>query len=269
MENQSSTRQLSVSTQTTLTKFENELIRLDGCKKVSTFEKDDFNHLAKKLVTISKLLGASEPPEKDVLVGLVQYIKDNHQDMSLDEITKSIDMGVNDGIESYGKLTIVYLSSVIKNYKSKRSEAIFKAKQQQIKAVSESKKQPTQQEIEQSILNGIDGKLKYYIKTGEVIDYGNVLYNYLEKKKVINLSPEEKNRIFQQAKNSILNGLRTEKVKHGNELFQGEIAKKILDVRNGVSPNIVFSSKCIALTEFFDRMISDGKTANDIIELCK
>tara|TARA_R110002020_G_scaffold44348_10_gene128035 strand:- start:8813 stop:9268 length:456 start_codon:yes stop_codon:yes gene_type:complete len=113
-----------------LAKQEIALINLNSdYKKIKYYESNDFKSLISKLLSISKFIGITEPPDMESLQMLAEFISEFWSDFSIEEIKNAFNLSIIDDkapFTHYNRFTPQLLSSVLTSYKKKRSKAIIK-----------------------------------------------------------------------------------------------------------------------------------------------
>ncbi len=113
-----------------LPKQEKNLIKVHHLhKKINGYEPDDFKVLINKLLSISKFIGITEPPDAESLQMLAEFISEYWSDFSMEEIQSAFNLAImNDKVPftHYNRFTPQLLSTVLSSYKKLRSKAIIK-----------------------------------------------------------------------------------------------------------------------------------------------
>lgn len=218
-------------------------INLAMQKKVSEIEDNELLKNSTQIILKANFnAGLKEIPDielkmivKEFANDLVRFYKKN----SIEEIREAVDLG------SKGMFGDVYgvnpkaWNEWIKSFNTQenRKKALFAATQikQPKPDISDEEKNKI---IEQSIIECME---RYKLK-GEIIDSGSAIYLYLEKIGKINLSVEEKQKIFNQAK---------ERYKEANKFKFDELVKL------NESSTLIFEARKIALENYFKSIIKN------------
>jgi len=170
--------------------------------KIKDYIEEDFARLDKYLIVLSKFIGLQEPPDDDVRVLILQFLKDNFNDFSKLEIEKAVSlalsfrMKVND-ISHYNKLTPQWIASILNSYKTLRGQEVTNY-HKLLDEYTPPKKllKDSPDELKQHIIETFERR-----KNGEEIeDFGNLIYKFLNYHNVITYTKEEKPIIIKEAK---------------------------------------------------------------------
>jgi hypothetical protein len=228
-----------------------------GTFKIRDYKEKDLKGLYKFLITISKFIGITEPPEQDVMILTIDHLQEHHSDFSQEEIRRAFSMATAGKLgfkfEVFNKLTPQLVSVVLNAYKRLRGNQVMEYRSRLAKeqAEKESKdKQPS--EHERAILK--TQKAIEYMNARSInkpfVDWGNIVFLFLEKIGCIRLTEDQKEEIRKEAREEIIRGHSVAEA-HG---MRGLI--KELRMR---SPHDVSSvARQIALEKYFDGIIELG-----------
>lgn len=248
-------------------------------KKVRDFEEQDYSKMFKFILALCKLIGITEPPDKDITKLLISHIKMHHSDFSKEEIETafSLAMAGKLGFEfrHYNRITPQLISHTLNKYKSTRSQEILKfreAVRQESLEKNAKNNQPTERDqMISRIKRAIDHFNKYKNKEKNIRDWGNVHYNFLDSINAVNLSIEDKKKIQEEAKKKLVAEKNREAVKKfqddfSNALRSQRLSKEIEDIRTGKSIEVRTESKQIALEHIYNDLIAKNTDIADHIK---
>jgi hypothetical protein len=96
---------------------------------------------------------------------------------------------------------------------------------------------------------------QHYKNTGDIIDFGNVAYLFLERIGLINYSAERKKKIYQEVKQFMIHQIDMAAMSSGN-LDKMRRAKALINqLANGLNGDVVMEARRLALKEYFDNLI--------------
>lgn len=236
---------------------------------------DNFAELRANLIAISYLLGAKAPDEK-VIVEMIGIIKDKFNFFTVQDITDAIKMGLAGkltingkilNLETYNNFSIPYVCKFFiayREYLDNNNRLLPKLIESPEMTPKEEKQRTT------SWLNNyVYPRIEKYFKTGEydLPDYGNTLYNYLDKRKIINITLERKKEIKKQAREELLRELSIEKFSKPHERHRiGKVITDILEKERSIDGLIRTKAKKIVLKIFLENCKATNK---DIISVIK
>jgi len=192
------------------------------------------NKVEQLMAYLYTLCGFEKMPSETQDMVLISFIRNNFSDITLDEIKLAFELGISGetgvNMKHYHNFNAIYFSDVINAYKA------YQRGQKDIKLeLTEPATMTPKQERDTTISwlnNHVFPRIEKFFKTGEydLPDYGNTLYNYLEKK-FINFTKERKLKIKEQARLELLKEYRIEKIAKPSQ--RNEIAKIITDILTG------------------------------------
>lgn len=242
----------------TLPKSSQIFVLLNEHKKIRLYGEKDFVELARTLLGLSKFIGITDPPEPEIIKQLMAFLSENFGDFSKEEINKAFSLALAhklgiDDIKPYNKLTPQYLSTVLVAYRSHRGKELIAMKQKLEKKPEEMSEEERDNIVARNVLICFDD----YQDDKELTDYGNAVYNWLDRKGILNLDSSAKKKIMERASGELIERLQANKT--SNPKSAGEYGKLILGVKAGTEQEMVRSqAKLIALREYFDSLIEMG-----------
>jgi hypothetical protein len=216
-------------------------INLSMQKKVFEIEDNEILKNSTKIIVKANFnAGLKEVPDIELKMIVKEFANDLqrfYKKNSMEEIREAMDLG------SKGMFGEVYgvnpksWNEWIKSFLSQenRKKALFAATQ-----LKEPKPDLPDEEKNKIIEQSIIECMERYKAKGEIIDSGSVIYLHLEKVGKINLSIEEKQKIFNQAKEWFVNANK----------FKLEDLRKLNE-----SSTLIFEARKIALENYFKSII--------------
>jgi hypothetical protein len=126
----------------------------------------------------------------------------------------------------------------------------------EIEQKEEKAKEPTQEEKEKIVLNGVLASFEAFKKTGEVKDYGNVTYDTLDKMALIPFTNQRKKEIYTQA----------ERIFKASKIDDREFTKRLKEMSSETQNIIKAEAKILALSIFFKDLVEMEVELKDLIE---
>lgn len=230
-------------------------------KKIKDYDENDFKELYGFLLNLSNLIGVIEPPEKDIMVAVIDHLKSHHSDFSKEEIYKAFSLGMAKKLDLdfkvYNRITPQFISEVINAYNKNRAKEICKynrileEKKYIPKTPTEKEQRKTSIELCLKQFNLYQAQLRIKeTERKEIIDWGNICYNFLDKYNLLNLDDKEKKEIYNKAKK-----LQFKK----NNNFKSLLNKSTQQGLKSIS-------KQIALNKYFDEIIKNKTTLLQIFK---
>lgn len=255
-----------------MTNTQTSLIKTERQKSlVKIRHLDNFAELRANLIAISYLLGVKEAPPERVITEMIGIIKDKFDFFTVQDITDAIKEGLAGkltlngkilNLETYNNFSIPYVCKFFIAYREylDNNNRLLPKLIESPEMTDKDKKLTHSKWLHSLIFPQIEKLNKGEID--EVQDYGNTLYNYLDKK-FINYTRERKDGIKEMAVEELLREKRMERaVKPENRTERGlsiseknEIGKEITDIIMGGKDSkglVRTRSKCIALRIFLN-----------------
>ena len=122
----------------------------------------------------------------------------------------------------------------------------------------------TDQEKETDSIKFCLEQFEVFKNKGEIMDYGNPVYNFLDKKWILQITPERKNEFIEAARKSIISDY---KKKIQKEPFQTKsLMKKIEIAGKSNSEKIISLAKRLAINDFFKNLVKMQGELSDYFE---
>jgi len=205
-----------------------QTVRQENCK---IRHLNNSESLRKELIGISYLLGVKEAPNEMVMTQMVNILKDEFDYFTVQDITnavkKALSGKLNIDFQPYNNFSIPYICKILTAYRE-----YLRNENKLLPKVQESSEMTPKQERDTTtswLNNHVYPRIEKFFKTGEydLPDYGNTLYNYLDKK-FINFTSERKKEIKEQARQELLKEFRIEKTAKPRE--RNRIGTVITDI---------------------------------------
>ncbi len=192
----------------TTTKSANTSIESEIIKNCST------NELNTVLAYLYTLCGFEKMPNETQDMVLISFIRDHFNYLTIQDMKRAFELGISGetgvNMKHYHNFNAIYFSEVINAYRTylKQQKQAFP---KQIETPSMSEQQKKENHIKW--INSVCEKIEQFNKgeISEFPDYGNTLYNYLDKK-VINFTNERKLQIKEKAREELLKEFRADKI---------------------------------------------------------
>ena len=117
----------------------------------------------------------------------------------------------------------------------------------------------TKEQKEAIVINGCNAVFKTYKETGEIVDYGNATYNYLDRIGKVDIVTGLKHEFMRQAKEKVLLKLKSDSISIDRGVRQ-EAKRAISNIESFGSNEIIVEAKKIALAYVFDGLINENIT---------
>jgi hypothetical protein len=181
----------------------------------------------------------------------------------------------------YTRLTPQLISSVCNAYQKYRSKEIIayedKLRKQEREEEAERNKPSPEKQLEIDINGAIESFDIYRLvkekdPQGSVVnDWGNIRYDFLDKLGIIPFTPEEKNKIAEEAKKQLISEKRKELRKVAEDDFKQAmhtqtVKKAIAEINGGGSALVISTSKQIALDSFYDSLIEQKEDFGNLLK---
>lgn len=229
-------------------------------KKIREYDADNLKALYASLLALCKLIGVTEAPDKETITHLIQHLQEHHPDFSGEEVIRAFSLATAGKLhfefKHYNRITPQLLSHTLNKYKELRNKdlIVFNREEQKQLAASENH-EPTEEEKLELSKKGALAMFENYVneKSMEQVlipvrDYGNVVYNFLDKIGVIEISDKEKNNLMDRAREVAMN----KAISKGSKAVRDFNEKE----EKGDKTEVIAEAKQIAVKEFFERVIS-------------
>ena len=197
-------------------------------------ELTNFDGLKNTLKSICILLGVKEVPDENIMTQMVNIIKDEFEFFTVQDITdavkKALSGKLNIDFQPYNNFSIPYICKILTAYREYlNNEGKLTPKLIESPVMDDKKKKESHSKwLDSCVFPYIEKFNKGEIT--EVPDFGNTLYNYLDKR-FINFSKDRKDQIKEKARTELLSELRVEKM--GKPGDRNMIGQSITDILMG------------------------------------
>lgn len=232
-------------------------------KKLRSYTANDYEAVDKYLISLCELSGIKKP-SKEVRIGILGFLKEAYADFSLEEIKRAILMAYKfeldiDDINPYGGLTAIWLGKILNAYKKVKNKELQEYNKRKEKLELESKMQISGQDADQIMRQAVISHYTQFFKNGVLIDFGNSLYNYLVKRKLIDLTPEQK-------KELMIGAMEVLKIRSMNATPDNPFERILKSMRGDIPENIVIQeAKTLAVRNFFKEIHSSNKDISKVL----
>lgn len=244
-----------------------------GTKKVAKYESEELKNLFKFVLALCKLIGVTEPPEKEIIVLLIDHLQEHHKDFSTEEIRRAFSMAtagkLNFEFNHYNRLTPQLISRTLNAYKSIRSKEILSYEHKLSEEEEEADRKLNKPSEERIMLKNIEVTLDLYKRFSKnielvkdvsklsesVIDFGNLTFDFLKSINVIVLVNDTKEGILARAKAVLI-----------KELRKSKTAKKIVTIISDDSSfEVQRMCRRIALMDYFNHVYCSKLDLEELI----
>lgn len=225
-----------------------EVVQLAAGATKLCWVKDE--ELKNALKNIYAMMGirADQVPEEEEKGLLHSYIRKELKHYSLIDMKLAFMLYVQKKLDwtelLYSKFSILFLENVMQSYKRWKVALPKQPIQNMLPELTDSEKKRV-------IHMGAIECFIRYAKTGIVIDFGNITYNYLEKCGIINLSDERKWNLYHAAEKKLNN---PENLKSIADWIKSNRLAKTED-QDERKERIIREAKRLALAQYFDELI--------------
>lgn len=170
-------------------------LMLNTTKIASYTQKTQFRDLDLFLLAYSKFLGINPAPEKDERLMIISFLKENFEDFSKEEIEKAFNMALAfkldipiDQLNTYNKLTPLWISTILYKYRSHRSKALKEMEEILYASQKEEQSKISEKEADLIMLEAM--KTQYNNLTNkenpkDIVDLGASIWSWLQRKRNI------------------------------------------------------------------------------------
>lgn len=219
-----------------LTKSFSTVLKAQNGLKIKTLTHDE--PLRQVIRYIVALVGFSlDKIDKIQTDVIVNFLRNHHEQTTVEELKIAFNLGVSGKLDidmtHYQNFNSMYFSNVLLSYKRFKAKII--------------RENPVKKELGTTTTNMDEQCLKAFEefrKKGSYYDCFNCVYNYLDKRNVLNLTPTRKNEFMEKAKTSVANTKRNE-----------TNIKNLLETIAGNKNEIIAHAKRLALTSFFNDLL--------------
>jgi hypothetical protein len=239
-----------------------------GSQKVRDYKSEDLKELFKFILSLCKFIGVTEPPEKDVIILLIDHIQEHHSDFSKEEIYRAFSMAtagkLNFDFQHFNRITPQLFSNTLNRYKQYRSKNVLDYLKR-VKELEDKKNDQSPspkkiledkikyaQEYFDSYVNQISKPLK---EREYPYDMGSVTYNFLVYLGLINLNAEEKQELIEESSKVVAEKLLKKKRAY-------KVSKVVSDV---ASFEMQSTFKTLALRNYCSKLYSRNFKMIDVV----
>jgi hypothetical protein len=177
-------------------------------------------------------------------------IKEFFPRLTLDEFNLSVRRGLRFEYGKYFGFNVLTVHKFIESYLACEERENALMKQQRFMQALQEKQEPETLTIEQKweiMKSGILRQFETYQSTKVLRDFGNASYDFLDKAGFINLTNDEKKKIYQEAENK----LQSEAIADtGSDLFMAAVRNKFKGEAHKAA--VISKAKQLALAKFYD-----------------
>lgn len=268
MQNHLTTQNLSVQ--------ENKYLSLHNKgSKIKDLDQDGFKQLDERILYISKIIGIQELPDETLRGFLLQFLKEHFSEFTIAELTEAVSMALalkldidEASLKTFGKLTPQWFSLILTKYRQNRNKVVVKHRQEMELAESRQKneRQLTDSERLEFYKDLLEKCYDNYCESGEISDFMNKSYDFLDINDKIPFSNEEKKAIYKEAQVIF----KTEKKNNTKNPYELTYFLNNLDKEYSNSKNQIKAiAKRVALKHFFNKYVKNGKDLLNLLSQCQ
>jgi hypothetical protein len=239
-----------------------------GTKKIKMYNRDDYQALYRYITHLCKLHGISEAPDKEILMEVVNFLKQNFSDFSKEEIERAFSYayaGVTncEDTNNYNKLTPSWFGRILFAYRTLREKELIEYTKTQTKlAMKEREDEVTPEVINNEMaLFTIKAFVSYKKDGGTVNDFGNSIYRFLLNNRIVNFPEDVMDELRVEAKEILIK--RTFN-KNSEDVFNRVLSSMKDEAIDSATER---EAKTLAVMSFFDLIIEKELEMNEV--LCK
>jgi hypothetical protein len=205
----------------------------------------------------------------DLILLLVKDIFMDFKFMTISEIELAFRLGSRGKLGEIMGLSLRTFYNWLDAYKEYKQEAIgslMQIKEKPKEMTYEQKKESYTKWLKSYVENFDKYKKKEQI---ELFDIGNVFYDFCEKYGIAYLSTEEKNELYERAKDIVKNNYNRDNAKstiQANEFAEIINSIKLNRYNDDIKNKIIAEAKRLAILKIFDKLIEQNIELSDIIE---
>ncbi len=247
-------------------------LRIDSLK-IRSFTENDGRDLDNYLLTMSKYIGITEPPEDDVRKHVIKFLKQHFSDFSKEEIGLAVNMATArkldvEDIKHYNKLTAQWLADILIAYRKMRGLEMMKLNSK-MSELERKKNQPTLAQIDKRLAESTIRIFDRYYKERKkakdktklkIVDWGNPTHGFLTEKNILEIDGKDKEEILKRASEIMKETLVGQLKKSPNENAKKTILATLKKMENGnENMGVKSEAKNLELKFYFDKLITTKK----------
>ena len=162
------------------------------------------------------------------LVILNNFVRENFSDLNVFDLKLCVKLVSTDSelldydAEHYGKLTMIYVSKVLKAYQSYRGNVCFNVREKITKFNEQNKPQISEEQRIENFKKILTNGKESIINDGYFEDFGEIVYSFIRFNKLIKMTDELKKMALEYGENEFLNAV--------SDSRKGNLKKIINDV---------------------------------------
>lgn len=216
--------------------------------------------IQKQLMIVMALLGFRPEnfPDDNEKKIIIDYMRTQMGAYSLADIGLAFTLYIQGKLDynekHYGKFSVLFLENVMQSYKRYKVALPKQPIEHQLPEISK-------EETERLVRHGALTCFQTYFQYQKLFDFGNVTYDYLDRRGHINLTDARKRVIWDEAKKNL-------KSQAGIKAMSGRETTKLTDILERIetkNEGVKSEAKRIALREYFDFLIQTEQQLKDII----
>lgn len=187
---------------------QNIITQTEAEKSINLGKLDNDESLKKSLIDIAYMLGIKEPPIPELLNQMIDTLKDQFSDLSINTINKAVKLALGGKLDinfqPYNNFTIPYICNILISYRNYKSHQPVEYNEYEKPRITEEERIDIRRDWLQKC---VYLPIERFMRTGiyEVRDLNSMIYNFLKNGGLINFTQEKENRILEEAKQDFFN----------------------------------------------------------------
>tara|TARA_R100000900_G_scaffold144875_2_gene129630 strand:- start:916 stop:1770 length:855 start_codon:yes stop_codon:yes gene_type:complete len=238
-------------------------------RKIATFfeaedKNEQFQNLHKLLIKWAVLTGVKPLPTDDEIRLFVEYIAEHFYRLSLMEIDNAFNLAtagkLDIAAEHYQSFSVIYISNIINAYKRYNGKFILDYRKQLEDEERENNK-PSESERMQMMIESILENFENFKKEPKYNHFGYVSYDFLKNLGVIDLKPEIKGILLEQARKMAVEELNEKRKENKHKSERLDIKLEIDEILNdatGKQDLVIRICKNLGLIHYFEFILENN-----------
>jgi len=217
-----------------------DIVNSYGEKKIRYFNKEDLKQVVELIARWRMLLGVTSESSDIELVVITQFIYDNYPSLSLTDINFAMNWSISGKVEigfvSQKNISSYYVSRAINAYIAEKKNIMKSIEERRNTFLAQSKDKIIEQTPIQKANTFKNIVLNLYDSHGkqkQIIDYNDIVYNWLKKTKNLCLDPAVisnairfgKQRVYEEKQDSVLMNKINQSLEQDRELREKKYAR--------------------------------------------
>lgn len=239
--------------------------------KVGDFNESDFKKLDDWILATSYFIGISESPEQEIRTLIMNFIRQNYNDLSIEDMNLAINLAFSGKLNlqdkdliHYNRLSGPYLSKILNAYKTYRSKILQEYSRKSSREQLLESEEIGLAERSRIMWEALERLRTQYESGAETYDINGSCYDYFVKKGVIDTpDDDERESTLKTATQLAINHIRSRPKRNPHEIIS--INEEVESIMRG-EPNarVLITYNNILLFKFFDKLRHENKTIESL-----